>query len=213
MVLTLALAVSGGGDLLSAQQGRGVRGLGLNGFGPRLGENVVLALELQGELGLSPEQVGSLQSLQAGIQEDVQPLEGEIFGLRSGISAGEVAYADGLARLQELFGEYEKAAAPYRTEMQGILTPVQHQTLQGIMWESGIAQGRNLGGVGLRRGLNPVPGVVAGQGVGRGAGLGLGRGVGLGVGRAGGLNLDRGAGLSRGLGRMGGRGMGVRRWR
>ena len=44
LAMALALALTGGGHLLSAQQGLGGQGLGLYGVGPRLGENVALAL-------------------------------------------------------------------------------------------------------------------------------------------------------------------------
>ena len=69
LVLALALAVSGGGHFLSAQRGFGGQGLGLYGAGPRLGENVAFALEFQGELDLSDDQVRSLQAPSGGNPE------------------------------------------------------------------------------------------------------------------------------------------------
>jgi hypothetical protein len=223
LVLALALAVSGGGFLASAQQGPGSRGLGLYGVGPRLGENVTFALELQAELGLSAEQVRALQTVQEGIQRDVVPLDAEIENIRAGILAGSMNSVDGLAMLRELSAEYQVVANPYRAQVAAILTPEQHQMLQGVMWETRPWGGRGLGS-GAVVGAAGVPGVgtgvawggavgvapVAGLGLGRGAGLGLGRGVGLGVGRAAGLGLGRGAG--RGLGRGLGRGAGLCWW-
>jgi hypothetical protein len=192
LVMALVLAVSGGGHLLLAQQGPGARGLGLYGAGPRLGENVAFALELQEELGLSADQVQSLQLLQEGILQDVDPLETEIEGLRSGILAGEANSAEGLALLREFSAQHQAASAPYRTQVAAVLTPAQHQTLQGIMWEARLQQGR--GGLG-------VAGVGLGQGAALGVGLGVGRGAGLGLGRSGALGLGRGGGLGLGGGR------------
>ena len=211
-VMFLALAVSGGGHLLSAQQGLGGGRLGLYGVGPRLGENVALALEFQDQLGLSQDQVASLQLLQDGIRKDVEPLETEINGLRAAILAGEVSSVDGLAVLQGLFGEFQAVSQPYRTQVDAILGPVQHQTLQGIMWESRPLQGQGLGTAGMGMGWNPgvSPVLGAGQGMwfGRGAGLGLGRAAGYGLGRGGGIGLGRGVG--RAGRRAAGRGL---RWR
>ena len=74
LAIALALVLSFGGSVLSAQESPARAGLGLYGLGPRLGENVELALELQDQLGLSAEQVGSLQTLRAGISKEVDPL-------------------------------------------------------------------------------------------------------------------------------------------
>lgn len=215
LIMLLALAVSGGGQILSAQQGQGGRGLGLFGIGPRLGENVALALEFQDQLGLSQDQVASLQVLQNGIREDLEPLEAEVNGLRAGILAGEVNSGEGLATLQGLVTEYQAVAAPYRTQVDAILTPAQHQTLQGIMWENRPVQGQ---GLGVNSGVRPGLGYGQGVWLGRGAGAGLGRGGGLGLRQGGGAWLGQGAGLGRatglGLGRGGGRGLGRgRQWR
>ena len=220
LVMFLALAVSGGGHLLSAQQGLGGGGLGLYGVGPRLGENVALALEFQDQLGLSQDQVASLQLLQDGIRQDVEPLETEMAGLRAGIQAGEVNSVDGLATLQELFGEFQTVSAPYRAQVDAVLSPVQHQTLQGIMWESRPIQGQGFGTSGQGMGWNSglAPGLGSGQSMrpGRGAGMGLGRSAGIGLGRGGGVGLGRGlgggVGLRRGVAgrRVYGRGL---RWR
>lgn len=195
-VLLLTLFLAGGGNLLQAQQGLAGGGLGLNGVGPRLGENVALALELQSELGLSGDQVQSLQNLQSGIAQDVEPVEAEINAIRAGIQSGSTPARDGLLQLQALYDEYQVVAEPYRTEVAAVLTPQQHQTLQGIMFDSRpYAAGLGLrGGVALNRGTR----LGVGQGVGLGAVRGAGRGYGRGI----------GAGRARG----GGRGMGLRWW-
>jgi hypothetical protein len=220
LVFALALGVSGGGHLLSAQQGRGGGGQGLYGFGPRLGENVVFALELREDLGLTQDQVASLQTLQAGIQKDVGPLESQISDLRAEIQAGEVDYADGVTRLRDLFDAYQEAAAPYRTQVQAVLTPAQHQTLQGIMWETRASQGLGAGRAGMVSGRTPAGGTAGPlglgrrAGIGRGAGLGLASGVGRGAGRGAGMGLGRGGGRGqgRGMARGGGRGFGICPW-
>ncbi len=218
LVLALALAVSGGGHFLSAQRGFGGQGLGLYGAGPRLGENVAFALELRGELGLSDEQVRSLQVLQEGIQKEVDPLDMEIEAIRAGIMAGKVNSADGLVLLRDLNAQYQVASAPYRTQVAAVLNPEQHQMLQGIMWETRPLQGQGMAGLGLgsASGIGQGLGLSRGQGVGLGVGTAYGRGAGLGLGRAGGLGLGRGAGrgsyrgYGRGIGR--GAGLGVRWW-
>jgi len=226
LVMALALAVSGGGHFLSAQRGLGGQGLGLYGAGPRLGENVAFALELRSELGLSDDQVRSLQVLQEGIQKEVEPLDMEIEAIRTGIMAGEVNAAEGLVLLRDLNAQYQVVSAPYRTEIAAILTPVQHQMLQGIMWETRPLPGQGVAGLGLgwAPGTGQGLGLLPGQGVGLGVGTAYGRGVGLGLGRAGGLGFGRGAGLGlgrgvdrgfyrgygRGIGR--GAGLGVRWW-
>ncbi len=201
MALVVALTVSSGGPVLSAQQGRAGAGLGLYGLGPRLGENIELALELQDLLGLSAEQVGSLQTLRAGVSENVDPLGVEITGLRAMIMAGEVDRVEGLIRLQGLLDEYEVVAAPYRTEVATVLSPAQHGILQSVMWDGRPALGLGQGAIGP--GLGTAPGLGSGQGVGYARPGALRRGVALGLGRAGG----------RGLGRGIGRGQGVRWWR
>ncbi|MFC1575866.1 hypothetical protein ACFL5A_04415, partial [Gemmatimonadota bacterium] len=122
LALILALALSGGGQFLSAQGGLRGGGLGLYGLGPRLGENVELALAFQDQLGLSAEQVGSLQVFQTEIQRDVEPLENEIAGLRSGILAGEVDRVEGVLLLQELFSQYSAVAEPYQAGVENVLT-------------------------------------------------------------------------------------------
>jgi hypothetical protein len=199
LILFFALALSGFGHLLSAQQGPGGRGLGLYGVGPRLGENVQMALELRQQLGLSPDQVEALRDLEAGIQEDVVPLDLQIAALRSQLLAGEVEWSAGLLQLQELQLQYQVAADPYRTRVTEVLSPDQHQALQALMFET-----RPGAGLGLGAGVRPLGGwglgvgVSGGRGLGRGGGLGLGRGGGLGLGRGGGRGL--GAGRGRGLG-------------
>ncbi len=201
LVMALALALSGGGHLLSAQQGLGGQGLGLYGIGPRLGENVELALEFQDLLGLSAEQVGSLEALRNGIRQDVDPLGAEITDLRARLMAGEVSRVDGLVQLQDFLVQFQAAAEPYRIQVETLLTPAQHGALQGIMLETRPLQGRALGAAGMGMGWNP--GFSSGQGMwlGRGAGPGYGRGAAMGFGRGGGPGLGRGAvrGVRRGL--------------
>ena len=205
LAMALVLALAGGGHFLSAQQGLGGQGLGLYGVGPRLGENVELALEFQDLLGLSPEQVGALEALQNGIRQDVEPLEAEIAVLRAGLMNGEVSRVDGLVELQDFLIQFQAVAEPYRIQVETLLTPAQHGALQGIMLETRPLQSRALGAAGLGVGWNRD--FSSGQGVwlGRGAGRGFGRGAALGFGRGG------GPGLGRGFVR-GGRGRGLR-WR
>lgn len=201
LLVFLILAVAGGADALSAQRGLGYGGLGLNGLGPRLGENVALALDLQSELGLSSEQIQALQDLGAGIQLDVAPLEEEIDGLRNQILAGEVAERDGLVELQNLLADYEAAAEPYRSGITTILSAVQHRSLQAAMFETrpyldqgvlgaragygrGVAYGRGLS-PGFGYGVRPAYGRGGAMGFRGNMALGARGGVGLGAGRAG----------------------------
>ena len=182
LVMVLALAVSGAAYPLSAQRGIAGGGLGLYGLGPRLGQNVEFALQYQADLGLTGEQIASLQELQVGIQQDVEPREAEIEALRSQIVAGEVNQTDGLVQLQQLLGQFQTAAAPYRTGVTTILTADQHLRLQDIMWSTGGVQGQYLGGAGYGQGQY-LGRAGVGLGVGRGMVRGAGRGVGLGAGR------------------------------
>ena len=203
LAIALAFVVSFGGSVLSAQEGQARAGLGLYGFGPRLGENLDLALELQEELGLSAEQVGSLKNLRAGVSKDVDPLAVEITGLRTMIMAGEVDRVEGLTRIQELLAAYEVVAAPYRTEVETVLTPTQHGILQSVMWEirPGFGQGQGAFGQGqgsIGLGLPRASGLGLNRGVGLAASGYPGRGVALGLGRSGGRGLGRGVGRGRG---------------
>ena len=208
----LLLAVAGGGDQLMAQRGRGGGGLGIYGFGPRLGENVQLALDNQSQLGLSGEQVASLQNLLGGIQEDLGPVQAEIDDLRYRIIGGEVERVDGVVRLQALLDEYESAAAPLRTEVTRILTADQHRELQNIMWATRPGPGSGWGvwtGEGLDLTTGYAPGLGPAPAPGYGPGLGLGRGYyggrGGGFGRGAGVRAGRGyyRGYPRGMGRRG----------
>jgi hypothetical protein len=203
MVTMLALALSGGGSFLSAQQGRTGTGLGVYGLGPRLGENVQYALELRDQLGLSADQIASLNALQDGISRDVEPVAAEIETLRGRLMAGEVDGVSGIDQLQGLLVQYQAAAAPYRIQVGTILTPAQHETLQTVMWNSRPVSGQGLYGAGMGLGV----GLDYGLGLGQGAGLARPRGLGVGLGRG----LGRGAG--RVLGRGMGRGRGLRWWR
>jgi hypothetical protein len=112
LAVILLLAVAGGAESLTAQRALGGGGLGLRGLGPRLGENVDMALQHQDQLGLSAEQVAALQEIRAGIQRDVEPLQGLMDDLRGGILRGEVAGPQGWNQLQELWAEYDVAAEP-----------------------------------------------------------------------------------------------------
>ncbi len=163
VVMVVALAVAGGGNSLTAQRGLGGGGgLGVYGFGPRLGENIELTLQLQEQLKLSGEQVSALQELQVGIQQDVAPLEAELDALRARVVSGEVTRFAGVSQLQDLFTRYEAAATPYRTGVATILSADQHLELQVLMYET-------------RPGAQGFLG-VAGSGFGRGVGRGFGRG-------------------------------------
>jgi len=131
--LALLLAMAGWGNPLEAQRGRGGGGLGIYGFGPRLGENVQLALENRGQLGLSAEQVTALEELQGGIGETLGPLHSEIDNLRYGIISGESDQVAGVADLQKLLSDYDMAAEPFQARVTQILTAEQHSALQDIM--------------------------------------------------------------------------------
>ncbi len=134
LAILLLLAVAGGGEALSAQRGVAAGGLGLRGFGPRLGENVDMALEHQSQLGLSAEQIAALQEIRAGIQRDVEPLEALLNDLQGGIARGEVVGPQGWSQLQELRAQYEEVAEPYRAGVVSVLTMAQHQSLQRLMF-------------------------------------------------------------------------------
>ncbi|MFC1660832.1 hypothetical protein ACFL3S_05175 [Gemmatimonadota bacterium] len=192
VVVFIALALAGGGNSLSAQRGLGVGGgVGVYGLGPRLGENIDLALQFREQLNLSGEQVVALQELQVAIQQDVAPLEAEIDDLRARIMSGEVMQVAGVSQLQDLFNRYQAAATPYRTGVATILTADQHWELQGLMYDSRLGQGAYVGraGSGIGRGF----GLSAGRGYwGPGGGVGLGRGLRRGVRRGGGRGLGRG---------------------
>jgi len=183
LAVFIALALAGGGNSLTAQRGFGAgEGLGVFGLGPRLGENIELALLLQEQLSLSGEQVGALQELQIAIQQDVAPLEAEIYALRARFISGEVTRFEDVSQLQDLLTRYEAAATPYRTGVATILTADQHGELQGLMYNTRPGSGAYLG----RAGLGIGRGVALGAGramVGRGAGVGWGRGVGRGFSR------------------------------
>lgn len=188
------LALAGVGVPISAQQNPGPGGgLGLYGVGPRLGENIQLALGSRETLGLSGEQVEALQELGVGVQRDVAPLELEIEELRARIIGGEIVWTAGVGQLQDLFARYETAATPYRTRVAGILTGEQHLLLQEMMYRTRFGSGAN-----LRLGR---------AGLGRGPGLGVGAGLpARGLGR--GLAYRRIPVVGRGMGRRGGRGLG-----
>jgi len=182
----LLFALAGVVSPVAAQWGVGGQGLRVYGVGPRLGENIELALQYRDRLALSSEQVARLQQLQSGVERDVTPLGREIDVLRSSIGTGGVPYTEGQARLQSLLAEFEVAAEPYRTGVTNVLTPEQHVTLQRMLYDSrpyvGIGYGRAAAGYGRAApGYGAVgPGVLwrgrmIGRGPGRGAGLGFRR--------------------------------------
>lgn len=162
---------------LSAQRGWGGGGLGLYGPGPRLGENVALALDLRNELNLTSDQTRALENLEGRIRAEVAPLGDRIDHTRSQILAGELSGAQGLLQLESLLTEYQLAADPYRVEVAQLLTAEQHQLLQAAMFETRPGLGQGLGrstALGLGRGSARV----GGYGVGLGRGRGLARGGG-----------------------------------
>ncbi len=160
MIVVLTLALSGGLNGVMGQRELRGGGLGLHGLGPRLGGNVELALEHQEELSLTAQQIASLQEMQAGIQQNVAPLEGEITNLRTQIMEDELDREEGLTRLRELMEQHRTAAEPYRSGVTTILTVDQHRRLQAQVQSDRKAEGRLLGRTGVGRG--------AGRGVARG---------------------------------------------
>jgi hypothetical protein len=194
----LALAVCVEGNPVSAQQGVGGTGLRVYGVGPRLGENVQLALQNQQALGLSSEQVARLQDLQSGIEREIDPLETEIDAARLSLQTGSVSYTEGQARLQELLTRLETAAQPYRTAVAEILTANQHAALQQMLYATRPWWTPGYGRAGVGWGV-VAPGPY-------------GYGRGLGVVAPGAYGYGRGFGVGRGWGRGPGRGMGWRAW-
>ena len=212
LVIALALAVSGGGQFLSAQRGLGGGGLGLYGVGPRLGENVQLALDYQEQLGLSAEQVASLRDLVTGIQADVEPVESQIDALRAQLLAGEVEWGAGIYQLQELRIHYQAMADPYRAGVAAVLDADQHLALQAMMFETWPLVGEAWGGAplglggtgpGLSQSAGRLPAVGSGWNSPVGIGRGGGRGLGWGVGRGAGWGIRRGLGRGSGWSRAG----------
>lgn len=153
MIVVLALALSGGLNGVMGQRGMRGGGMGLHGLGPSMGANVDLALEHQEELGLTAQQIASLQEMQAGILQNVAPLEGEITNLRTQIMEGEVDREEGLTRLRALLEQYRTAAEPYRSGVTTILTVDQHRRLQAQVQSDRRAEGRLLGRAGGDRGM------------------------------------------------------------
>ena len=233
-LLAAALVLSLTAQPLFAQRGRSGSGLGLYGFGPRLGENIQLALENQTTLGLSQEQVQVLDDLQTGIQRDVAPLASKMDGIRQSILDGEVDPIRGLSRLRDLEADFVAAADSYRSRVASVLSAEQHLALQEMMYTTRASGGLGRGGLGVSgipsgsdvtgvpiypgRGLGPGAGLRSGGDVGlrsplatgQASTLGAGQAPGLGIGRGPGLGLGRGAGIGRGRGRLGGRGLGRR---
>ncbi len=190
----IVLAMAGAANPASAQVGRRIFGVG-----PRLGENIQLALQNQDRLGLSSDQVGRLQELQSGVERDVMPLETEIEAIRSSLQTGNVGYAEGQTRLQDLLVRYETAAEPYRAGVNEVLTPSQHDTLRLMMFDTRPYPQMGYGWAGVGYGRAGVGYARPGVGYGYGYGYGYGR-AGVGYGRAargmawGGRGFGRGAG-------------------
>jgi len=128
------------------------RGLGPMGQpGPNMGRSLDLALEHQGQLGLTGDQVSRLSELKAAMDRDVLPLADEMKALRESIRAGEVDRAEGFRQREALRGELITATAPLRGRVQEILTVEQHKKLQAIVWQGRPGLGR--GGPGFRQGF------------------------------------------------------------
>jgi hypothetical protein len=168
ILAVLAWAASPAAAQVGSAPGRRVYGVG-----PRLGENLQLALQQQDRLGLSSAQVEQLRELQSGVERVVTPLEQEIDQFRSSIGSGGVSYARGQARLLELLAEFEAAAEPYRIGVSEVLTPDQHATLQRMMYDT-RPYGRGWAGAGYGRVARGT--ALGGRGFGRGAGYGAGWG-------------------------------------
>lgn len=176
LLLTLALSLTLAGPA-SAQWAAAGGGLRVYGLGPRLGENIHLALQNRDVLGLSSNQIAQLEDLQAGLEREVTPVEQEIDALRAGIRGGDVAYAEGQARLEDLLVRFETLAEPYRAGVAETLTPEQHATLQRMLYDSRPYVGRGYGrqsygygygyGAGYGAGYGYRPGWGAGRGPGR----------------------------------------------
>ncbi len=181
LIIIAALAVSATMSPVAAQRGVGQgQGLQVNGIGPRLGENIALALENRDRLGLSEDQVAGLQLLQAGVAEDVTPLQTEVDALRTRMRAGEVSYTAGIPQLRGLLAELDIASEPYRAGVADILTADQHLELQEIMWSTRPYDAGWYSRAGFGYGVQPRVGTGFRPrgGFGRGAAWG-GRGRGL----------------------------------
>lgn len=164
-------------------------GYGVYGAGPRLGENVELALANADRLGLTEAQVVELQAIGEGVRREVVPLQEELASLRARISSGAVTYGESAGLLRGLLVEIDEVAAPYRRGVAETLTPEQHAELRRMMYAT-----RAYPGWGYGRGSS-----VRGTGVWRGRGGGFGGGTWARPGRA-------------GQGLRGGRGLGGRWW-
>jgi len=178
---------------LHAQRGQGTPGQGLRGRGgPNMGYSLELALENEGELGLTQDQVAELQELKAIIDGDVAGLAEEMEALRASIQSGEVERDEGFRQLTALRGELITASAPLRGRIQEVLTVEQHYRLQPLVWQSRADVGRagvgrvGVGRAGVGRGGASMPGIGRnGAPQGRGAPSAQGRGFGLGRGGVG----------------------------
>ena len=162
--LVVLFSFFGGLTPLSAQLGRRPGGMGINGLGPRLGENIQLALENRLRLDLTDQQVAELTGLEREVQASLAPLQTEIDDLRFRILEGEVNRVDGSAQLRNLLADFEEMAAPYRTHVTEILSAGQHSQLQSIMLaarpDPWAGSGYGLGG-GFRRPIGtPAVGIL-----------------------------------------------------
>lgn len=165
LALLVACALSGVWSHAWAQTAPG-GGYRVYGVGPRLGENVELALRNAERLGLSEGQIAELNAIREGLQWEVAPIQEQIAGLRAGIRAGEVTYEASAEELRTLLVQLDELAEPYRRGVAETLTAEQHAALQQMMYDTRPypawgGRGFNRGGAGWYRG-------------GRGSGFGFG---------------------------------------
>jgi len=133
---TLILAFTVVAMPLQAQRGQGFRGQAIRGQGgPNLGQSLVVALDHQGELNLTQDQLAQLQELKALIDGDVTAFVEEMSVVREGLRGGSMDRAEGVRQLQALRGELMTASAPLRGRVPEILTVEQHNKLQPMVWQ------------------------------------------------------------------------------
>lgn len=152
LILALGLAVVP----VEAQRGPGMGGRALLGpGGPNFGSSLQVALEHQGELGLTQDQVAQLEELKAIIDEDVAGLVEEIKATREGIRNGDIARDEGFREMEALRGKLITASAPLRGRVQEILTVEQHNELRPLVRQTrlGVGRGQARGMAGQPRGM------------------------------------------------------------
>jgi hypothetical protein len=159
--LALVVGVGVFGPPLEAQRGPGGW---VAGPGPHMGRSLEMALEHQGELGLTQDQVARLAELHAALDRDVVPLTESMKALRESIWAGDVDRAEGFREMEALRGELITTSAPLMGRVQEILTADQHRRLQVMMrqlrpgmGEEGVAPFGGLRG-GAMAPMGPGPG-------------------------------------------------------